>query len=136
MTFVIRLTGEILDLLKFQLDLPRVLFFKWSPNGDQLATFHQYYETKNDPNPGPNVIFWSIPSGEKMGSFMLKGTTEGWEPFWTEDSNFIVRKIGDQLISFRRAEPTTGIYAFVQKIIFKYVDSTNLLVKFYICNVL
>ena len=27
-------------------------------------------------------------------------------------------------------------YAFVQKIIFKYVDSTNLLVKFYICNVL
>ena len=41
---------------------------------------------------------------------MLKGTTEGWEPFWTEDSNFIVRKIGDQLISFRRAEPTTGMF--------------------------
>jgi len=93
-----------------RLELPRTLFFKWSPGGDQLVTFHQYYETKNDPNPGPNVFFWSIPSGDKMGSFIHKGTNEGWEPHWTQDSNFIIRKIGEQLISYSRAEPSTVAY--------------------------
>ena len=61
---------------------------------------------------GPNVIFWSIPSGEKMGSFMQKGSVEGWEPHWTADSNFIVRKIGQQLLAYSRAEPTKGILKF------------------------
>jgi len=89
-----------------RLPVPRVQFFKWSPSGDQLVTFHLYYETKDNPNPGPNVIFWSIPSGEKMGSFMQKGSVEGWEPHWTADSNFIVRKIGQQLLAYSRAEPT------------------------------
>ena len=35
-----------------RLNVPRAQFFKWSPNGDQLVTFHQYYETKDNPNPG------------------------------------------------------------------------------------
>ena len=35
-----------------RLPVPRAQFFKWSPNGDQLVTFHQYYETKENPNPG------------------------------------------------------------------------------------
>jgi len=89
-----------------RLNVPRAQFFKWSPIGDQLVTFHQYFETKDNPNPGPNVIFWSIPSGEKMGSFMHKGSVSGWEPHWTADSNFILRKIGQQLIAYSRAEPT------------------------------
>ena len=55
---------------------------------------------------GPNVIFWSIPSGDKMGSYMHKGSVEGWDPHWTADSNFIVRKIGPQLLVYTRAEPT------------------------------
>ena len=31
-----------------------------------------------------------------MGSFMHKGSVSGWEPHWTADSNFILRKIGQQ----------------------------------------
>ena len=38
--------------LLVKLPVPRVQFFKWSPSGDQLVTFHLYYETKDNPNPG------------------------------------------------------------------------------------
>ena len=37
---------------------------------------------------------------------MHKGSVSGWEPHWTADSNFILRKIGQQLIAYSRAEPT------------------------------
>ena len=47
-----------------------------------------------------------------MGSFMQKGSVEGWEPHWTADSNFIVRKIGQQLLAYSRAEPTKGYLKF------------------------
>ena len=45
-----------------------------------------------------------------MGSFMHKGSVSGWEPHWTADSNFILRKIGQQLIAYSRAEPTKVAY--------------------------
>ena len=48
-----------------------------------------------------------------MGSFMQKGSVEGWEPHWTADSNFIVRKIGQQLLAYSRAEPTKGYLKFL-----------------------
>ena len=43
---------------------------------------------------------------------MQKGSVEGWEPHWTADSNFIVRKIGQQLLAYSRAEPTKGLKMF------------------------
>ena len=42
--------------LHIQLPVPRVQFFKWSPSGDQLVTFHLYYETKDNPNPGTDIF--------------------------------------------------------------------------------
>ena len=101
------------DFLLFQVPVPRALFFKWSPGGDQIVTFHQYYETKDNPNPGPNVLFWSVPEGAKMGGYLHKGAVDGWEPNWTSDSNFIIRKIGEQLMVFSRAEPTKGEFYLV-----------------------
>ena len=41
---------------------------------------------------------------------MHKGSVSGWEPHWTADSNFILRKIGQQLIAYSRAEPTKVAY--------------------------
>ncbi|CAG5113378.1 Oidioi.mRNA.OKI2018_I69.chr2.g7489.t1.cds [Oikopleura dioica] len=90
-----------------RLPISRAVFFKWSPNADQLVTFHQYYETKDNPNPGPNVKFFAIPSGEEMGGFIHRGSVEGWEPNWTSDSNFLLRKIGPQLMTYARSSPTT-----------------------------
>ena len=37
-----------------------------------------------------------------------------WDPHWTADSNFILRKIGPQLLVYTRAEPTK------REICFKY----------------
>ncbi|CBY18045.1 unnamed protein product [Oikopleura dioica] len=90
-----------------RLPISRAVFFKWSPNADQLVSFHQYYETKDNPNPGPNVKFFGIPSGEEMGGFIHRGSVEGWEPNWTSDSNFLLRKIGPQLMTYARSSPTT-----------------------------
>ena len=117
--------------------MPRTLFFKWSPNSDQLVTFHQYYETKDNPNPGPNVMFWSIPDGEKMGSFLHK-SAEGWEPHWTQDSNFIIRKIGEQLLVFSRAEPTKGKLGLLVGPLYRHCglyQNCNIS-KLYICDLL
>lgn len=60
------------------------------------------------------TFFGSIPDGTKMGSFMIKGSTEGWEPHWTQDSNFILRKIGEQLLVYR-AEPSKGTKFIIEQ---------------------
>ena len=43
---------DFFQINNVQLDVPKAQFFKWSPNGDQIVTFHMYYETKDNPNPG------------------------------------------------------------------------------------
>ena len=55
---------------------------------------------------------------------MQKGSVEGWEPHWTADSNFIVRKIGQQLLAYSRAEPTKGLKNVFIRIIIIFISGT------------